>query len=65
VWQELSGVIEDVLENLTLADVIAPEKERSSKAARKEKERKPRAGGAGSKPCGKSSGGRRRKPGRK
>jgi Rrf2 family protein len=65
VWQELSGVIENMLENLTLADVIAPEKERSSTAARKEKERKPRARGAGSKPCGTSSGSRRRKVGRR
>ena len=65
VWQELSGVIENMLENLTLADVIAPEKERSSKAARREKERKPRARSAGSKPCGTSSGSRRRKVGRR
>ena len=65
VWQELSGAIGSVLENLTLADVIAPEKRRSSKTARKEKERKPRARGAGSKPCGTGSGSRRRKVGKR
>lgn len=65
VWQELSGAIENVLENLTLADVIATEKQRSFKAARREKEHKPRAGGAGSKPCGAGSSGRRRKVGRR
>ncbi len=50
VWQELSGVIENMLDNTTLAEVIATETER-----------KPRAGGAGSKPCGKSSDSHRRK----
>jgi len=50
VWQELSGAIESVLDNLTLADVIATEKER-----------KPRARGADSKPRDRKSGGRRRK----
>ena len=50
VWRELSGAIENMLDNITLADVIATEKER-----------KPRAGGAGSKPCGTSSGSHRRK----
>ena len=50
VWQELSAVLEDVLDNITLADVIA-----------KEKERKARARGAGSKLRGGDSGERRRK----
>jgi Rrf2 family protein len=50
VWQELSGVIDSTLDSITLADVVA-----------KEKERKPRARGAGSRPCGRSSGGRRRR----
>jgi len=45
VWQELSGVIESMLDNTTLADVIATETEH-----------KPRASVAGSNPCGKSSG---------
>jgi Rrf2 family protein len=48
VWQELSGAIENVLEDLTLADVIATERERKSGTR-----------GAGSDPCGKRSGGRR------
>jgi hypothetical protein len=50
VWQELSGIIDNMLDNVTLADVIATEKER-----------KPRARGTGAKSCGRSSGGRRRK----
>jgi Rrf2 family protein len=50
VWQDLSGVIESMLDSTTLADVIAAEKEHE-----------PRARGAASKPCGRSSGGRRRK----
>ena len=54
VWQELSGVIENMLDNITLADVIAAEKAR-----------KPRARGAGSRPCGTSSGSRRRKAGKR
>jgi len=50
VWQELSGVIDDTLDRITLADVMA-----------KEKERKAGARGAGSKPSGRNSGSRRRK----
>ena len=50
VWQDLSGTIENMLDNITLADVIATEKERET-----------RAGGAASKPCGTSSGSHRRK----
>ncbi len=50
VWQELSGAIENILGNMTLADVIAMEKERQ-----------PGAGGAAPKPCGTSSGSLRRK----
>ena len=50
VWQELSGVIEYTLDNMTLADVIATEQRR-----------RPRARGARSKPCGGNSGDRRRK----
>jgi Rrf2 family protein len=47
VWQELSSAIENVLDNVTLADLIAPGNERHSKADRNEKERRPR-GRAGS-----------------
>ena len=50
VWQELNAVLENVLDNMTLADVIA-----------KEQERKPRARGASSKPRGGDSDDRRRK----
>lgn len=50
VWQELSGVIENMLDNITLADVITAEKAP-----------KPRARGVGARPGGTSSGSRRRK----
>ena len=50
VWQELSGTIENKLGSMTLADVLATEKEHTS-----------RAGGAVPKPCGTSSGGQLRK----
>jgi Rrf2 family protein len=54
VWQELSGVIESMLDSITLADVIAAEKAR-----------KPGSRGVRSRPCGTSSGGRRRKVGKR
>jgi Rrf2 family protein len=54
VWQELSGVIENMLDNVTLADVIAAEKAP-----------KPRARGVGARPCGTRSGSRRRKVGKR
>jgi Rrf2 family cysteine metabolism transcriptional repressor len=54
VWQELSGVIESMLDNTTLADVIATETER-----------KPRASVAGSNPCGTRSGSLSRKAGKR
>ena len=50
VWRELSDTIENKLGSMTLADVIATEKERKSGA-----------GGAVSKPCGTSSGSHRRR----
>ena len=50
VWQELSGTIENKLGSMTLADVIAAEKEH-----------KARAGGLAPNPCGTSSGSHRRK----
>ena len=50
VWQELSGAIGNVLESLTLADVVATEKER-----------RPRTRAAASRICGRNAGGRRRK----
>jgi Rrf2 family protein len=42
VWQELSGAIENVLDNVTLADLIAPGNERRSRADGKGKGRRPR-----------------------
>ena len=55
VWQELSGAIENVLDNVTLADLIAPGNERRPGAAGNGKGRRTRGRAGSSKRAGTTS----------
>ena len=59
VWQDLSGAIEDVLDNVTLEDMVAPEVKRCSGLEGKRKEHRSGKSGRNSKSAGASSRGRR------
>lgn len=60
VWRDLSGAIEDVLDNVTLEDMVASEVKRCSKLKGQRKEHGSRRSGRNSKSAGASSSGRRR-----
>jgi len=65
VWRDLSGAIEDVLDNVTLEDMIASEVKRCSRLKGQRKEHGARRSGRNSKSAGASSRGRRTKAGKR
>lgn len=60
VWRDLSGAVEDVLDNVTLEDMVASGVKRCSKLKGQRKEHGARRSGRNSKSSGASSSGRRR-----
>ena len=65
VWRDLSGAIEDVLDNVTLEDIAASKVKRCSRIKGQRKKHRSRRSGWNSKSAGASSSGRRTKAGKR